>query len=168
MNGDHEAYNNVFSRQWSSSSKPVVLIVEDHDDTREVLRILLAMAGCHVIEAEDGQHAMRLAEMMRPNLILLDMKIPLLDGLSVTRMIRSHPTLNSVPIVAITGIATPQFQADAFQAGCNYCFVKPIDFNRLEELIKVLVRSPRQPSPLDSHYSLALRSKGVLCSYQFH
>ena len=124
---------------------PVVLIVEDHDDTREMLKTFLGMVGCHVIEAEDGEQALNLAEKGRPHVILLDMKIPRLDGLTVTRLIRSHPNLNEVPIVAVTGNATPQFQGEVLRAGCNFCLVKPIDFDRLEELIQMLSCSVRPP-----------------------
>ena len=145
---------------------PVVLIVDDHDDTREMLKTLLGMVACHAIEAEDGEQALHAAETAHPDLILLDMKMPRLDGLTVTRLIRSHPNLHEVPIVAVTGIATPQFQAEVFRAGCNYCLVKPIDFNRLEELIQMLARSA-PPPVLGTRYSLALRSRGVMCSYHF-
>ena len=140
---------------------PVVLIVEDHDDTREMLKTLLAMVGCHVIEAVDGDRALNAAEKARPDLILLDMKMPRLDGLTLTRLIRSHPNLHGVPIVAVTGNATPQFQAEVLRAGCNYFLVKPIDFDRLEELIQVLARSA-PPPVLRTRYSLAVRSRGVM------
>jgi CheY-like chemotaxis protein len=146
---------------------PVVLIVEDHDDTREMLKTFLGMVGCHVIEAGDGERALNVAEKARPHLILLDMKMPRLDGLTVTRLIRSHPNLHAVPIVAVTGNATPQFQAEVLRAGCNYCLVKPIDFNRLEELIQMLARSAPPPPVLRTRYSLAVRSRGVMCSYHF-
>jgi len=145
---------------------PVVLIVEDHDDTRVMLKTLLGMFGCHAIEAEDGEQALNAAEKAHPDLILLDMKMPRLDGLTVTRLIRSHPNLHEVPIVAVTGNATPQFQAEALRAGCNCCLVKPIDFDRLEELIQMLTRSA-PPPVLRTRYSLALRSRGAMCSYHF-
>jgi len=71
---------NSFSPDLREKNHPVVLIVEDHDDTRELLRTLLSMFGCHVIEAEDGERAMSIAEKSHPDLILLDMRIPLLNG----------------------------------------------------------------------------------------
>ena len=130
----------------TGANNPVVLVVEDHDDTREMLQLLLHLFGCRVIAAQDGEEAMSLAEKMSPDLILMDMKMPRLDGLSVTRMIRSHPTLNKVPIVAVTGMVTPQFQSEALNAGCTECLAKPIDIDRLERLIKALTRSA--PIPL--------------------
>lgn len=150
------------------NNNPLVLIVEDHADTREMLRILLNMIGCRVIEAEDGEQAMSVAEMGHPDVILLDVRIPLLDGLTVTRLIRSHPVLNEVPIVLITGMATPQLHREAFSAGCNDCLIKPLDFERLKDLIMLLGR-PTPPAPaLRSHCSLAVRSRGAICSRDFH
>lgn len=122
------------------NNNPLVLIVEDHADTREMLRILLNMIGSRVIEAEDGEQAMSLAEKGHPDLILLDLKIPLLDGLTLTRLIRSHPVLNEVPIVLITGMDTPEVHREALSAGCNDCLIKPLDFERLQELIKLVAR----------------------------
>ena len=122
-------------------NNPVVLIVEDHDDTREMLQLLLQVFGCRVIPAHDGEEALSLAEKSIPDLILMDMRMPHLDGLSVTRLIRSHPTLNEVPIIAVTGMVTPQFKSQCLSAGCNDCLYKPIDFDRLEKLIKTLTPS---------------------------
>ena len=150
------------------NNNPLVLIVEDHDDTREMLRILLNMIGCRVIEAEDGEQAMSVAEKGHPDLILLDVKMPLLDGLTVTRLIRSHPVLNEVPILLLTGMDTPQVHREAFIAGCNDCLSKPLDFERLEDLIKLLARSKARSPALRSHYSLVVRSRGAICSRDFH
>jgi len=118
------------------TSKPVVLIVEDHDDTREMLQLILTIYGCRVLAAANGDDAIRLAEKTLPDLVLMDMKMPRLDGLSLTRLIRSHPTLSKVPIVAMTGMVTPQFHREAVNAGCDDCLDKPIDFERLEKLVK--------------------------------
>ena len=159
---------NIPSPDLQDNNNPLVLIVEDHADTREMLRILLNMIGCRVIEAEDGEQAMSVAEKGHPDLILLDLRIPLLDGVTVTRLIRSHPVLKEVPIVLITGMAQPHFHREALRAGCNDCLTKPLDFERLQELIKLLTRStPRSPA-LRAHYSLVVRSRGAICSCDFH
>ena len=150
------------------SDNPLVLVVEDHADTREMLRILLNMTGCRVIEAENGEQAMSVAEKGHPDLILLDVRIPLLDGLTVTRLIRSHPALNEVPILLITGMDTPQLHREAFIAGCNECLIKPLDFEQLQALIKLLARSKARSPALRSHYSLVVRSRGAICSRDFH
>ena len=159
---------NSFSPDLCEKNHPVVLIVEDHDDTREMLTILLSSFGCHVVGAEDGERAMNVAERSRPDLILLDLKIPRLDGLAVARLIRSHPSLNKVPIVAVTGYDTPQHHREVLRAGCNHCLVKPIDFDQLEKIIEVLVRSAPRQATIRSPYSLVVRSRGVMCSYHFH
>jgi len=156
------------STDLQDNKNPLVLIVDDHADTREMLRILLNMNGCRVIEAEDGEQAMSVAEKGHPDLILLDLKIPLLDGLTVTRLIRSHPVLNEVPIVLITGVAKPQLHREAFSAGCNDCLIKPFDFERLQERIKLLARSKTRSSGRRSHYSLVVRSRGAICSRDSH
>ena len=160
--------HNSPSPDLQDNNNPLVLIVEDHADTREMLRILLNMIGCRVIEAEDGEQAMSVAEKGHPDLILLDLKMPLLDGLTVTRLIRSHPVLNEVPILLITGMDTPQFHREALSAGCNDCLIKPLDFERLQELIKLLARSKARTPVLRSHYSLVVRSRGAICSSDFH
>ena len=114
---------------------PVVLIVEDHDDTREMLQMLLNVLGCRVLAAQNGEEAISLAEETHPDLILMDIKMPRLDGLTLTRMFRSHPTLSRIPIVAVTGMVSPQFHREVLAAGCNQCLDKPIDFDRLEKLV---------------------------------
>ena len=119
----------------TATHSPVVLIVEDHDDTREMLQVLLHVFGCRVLAARNGEEALTLAEESRPDLILMDIKMPRLDGLSLTRLIRSHPTLNRVPIVAVTGMTTPQFHRQILDAGCNNYLDKPIDVDRLERLV---------------------------------
>lgn len=159
---------NTPSSDLKDNNNPLVLIVEDHADTREMLRILLNMIGCRVIEAENGEQAMSLAEKGHPDLILLDLKMPLLDGLTVTRLIRSHPVLNEVPIVLTTGLGTPQLHREASIAGCNDCLIKPLDFERLQEIIKLLARSKARTPVLRSHYSLVVRSRGAICSRDFH
>lgn len=142
-------------------NNPIVLIVEDHEDTRMMLKILLGMSGCRVFEAADGERATCVAEEVHPDLILLDMQIPLLDGIAVTRLIRNHPTLKRVPIVAVTGNADPRFQAETLKTGCDYCLAKPIDFDRLDELIRILVRSTTAPTKVASHRSMAVGSRGA-------
>jgi CheY-like chemotaxis protein len=137
--------------------QPTVLIVEDHEDTREMLRILLEMRGCRVVEAENGEAAVGVAERIKPDLILMDAVLPKLDGLSATRRIREIPWLGQVPIIAVTGNVSPEFQLQTIASGCNECIVKPIDFERFDRLlIQHLLKSTSSRSPQPS-YSLALR-----------
>ena len=119
----------------SKASKPLVLVVEDHEDTRFILRWVLERSGCHVVEACDGFEAVEMAGREQPDLILMDGSLPLLSGLAATRLIRQDTLLQEVLIVALSGWATPSFQAAALAAGCNECLDKPIDFKRLKSLL---------------------------------
>jgi two-component system cell cycle response regulator DivK len=145
-------------------ASPIVLVVEDHEDTRTMLKVLLEMRGYRVLEADNGLTAIELAESRRPNLILMDARLPLLDGLSVTRRIRKTPSLRHTPIIAITGNATAAFGEEMIAAGCEFCVVKPIDFDRFEELIDGLLQREAAIA-LPPRYALMLRSHGVLVEW---
>ena len=116
-----------------------VLVVEDFEDNRFMMRRLLEMSGYHVIEAVNGQEAVETARRERPDLILMDLSLPLLDGLAATRRIREQDGLSKVPIVAVSAHDTADFHADALAAGCNEYVTKPIDFDQLEGLLSRLV-----------------------------
>jgi two-component system cell cycle response regulator DivK len=118
-----------------------VLLVEDTEDNRFMMRRLLEMAGYHVIEAMNGEEAVKLAKTGSPRLILMDLSLPVIDGLAATRLIRKLPELESVPIIAVSAHDTSDFQSEAIEAGCNSYVTKPIDFNELEELIAQLLKS---------------------------
>ena len=118
-----------------------VLLVEDTEDNRFMMRRLLEMAGYHVIEAMNGEEAVKLAKTGSPRLILMDLSLPIIDGLAATRLIRKLPQLESVPIIAVSAHDTSDFQSEAIEAGCNSYVTKPIDFNELEELIAQLLKS---------------------------
>jgi CheY-like chemotaxis protein len=120
----------------SSSGSPLVLIVEDHEDTRFMLRTLLEMRGLRVVEAEDGEAGVRAAAEIRPDLILMDGSLPRLDGLAAMRLIRERELLRSVPVVMLSGHAAPQSQAAAFAAGCSDYLVKPLDFGKLDRILQ--------------------------------
>jgi two-component system, cell cycle response regulator DivK len=112
-----------------------VLVVEDFEDNRFMMRRLLEMSGYRVLEAINGEEAVEMAERERPGLILMDLSLPLLDGLAATRRIRQHESLRDVPIVAVSAHDTADFHADALAAGCNDYVTKPIDFDQLEALL---------------------------------
>ena len=117
-----------------------VLLVEDTEDNRFMMRRLLEMAGYRVIEAMNGEEAVKLAESDRPNLILMDLSLPVIDGLAATRLIRKLPDFDAIPIIAVSAHDTSDFQSEAIDAGCNSYVTKPIDFNELEELIAQLLQ----------------------------
>ena len=117
-----------------------VLLVEDTEDNRFMMRRLLEMAGYHVVEAMNGEEAVKLAKSESPRLILMDLSLPVIDGLAATRLIRKLPTCQSTPIIAVSAHDTSDFQSEAIEAGCNSYVTKPIDFNDLEELIAQLLQ----------------------------
>ncbi len=117
-----------------------VLLVEDTEDNRFMMRRLLEMTGYRVIEAMNGEEAVRLAESECPQLILMDLSLPVIDGLAATRLIRKLPHCGSTPIIAVSAHDTSDFQLEAISAGCNSYVTKPIDFNELEELIGKLIQ----------------------------
>ena len=117
---------------FSTSVNPLILIVDDHEDTRLMLRILLEMRGMRVVEALDGEAGVSAAEEIHPDLILMDLTLPTLDGLAAMRLIRERETLHQVPVVITSGHAHPKSQEAAFAAGCSDYLVKPFDFDQLD------------------------------------
>src|SRR5262245_35213542 len=116
-----------------------VLLVEDTEDNRFMMRRLLEMVGYTVVEARNGQEAVRFAEAENPALILMDLSLPIIDGLAATRLIRKIPAAAKTPIIAVSAHDTADFQDEALAAGCNGYVTKPIDFASLETLIGSLL-----------------------------
>jgi DNA-binding response OmpR family regulator len=113
-----------------------VLVVEDHDDTRFLLRYLLEMWGCRVAMAEDGLAAVCMAEQTRPDLILMDAGLPRLDGLAATRRIRELAAMHDVPIVFLSGHAELPFRAAALETGGSDYLIKPFAIDQLEKALE--------------------------------
>jgi CheY-like chemotaxis protein len=125
-------------------ARPLVLVTDDHEDTRFLLSTILEMRGCAVIEAVDGEEAVRLAECACPDLILMDAGLPRLDGLSATRRIRQLGRTGRVPIVFVSGHAEPAFRVVAREAGCDEYLVKPLDMEQFGGVVdKYLGRNAR-------------------------
>jgi two-component system cell cycle response regulator DivK len=122
------------------------LVVEDFEDSRFMMRRLLEMAGYRVLEASDGEQAVRIAVRTRPALILMDLSLPKLDGLAATRQIRKQRGFSKVPIVAVSAHDSPQSRAEALQAGCDEYVTKPIDFDHLNKLLKRFLSKRRRSS----------------------
>jgi len=125
----------------SEYSRPRVLLVEDSEDNRFMMKRLLEMSGYEVVEAINGEQAVNTAQTMQPDLILMDLSLPRVDGLAATRRIRRLPPLKNVPIVVVSAHDTADFHAEALASGCNEYVTKPIDFGQLELLLKRLVPS---------------------------
>ncbi|MGQ0584346.1 MAG: response regulator [Reyranella sp.] len=102
-----------------------ILVVEDTEDNRQILRDLLGMAGYEMVEAHDGLQGVAMAAEHRPDLILMDIQMPVLDGYEATRRIKADPALAAIPIVAVTSYALSGDEAKARDAGCNDYIAKP-------------------------------------------
>jgi two-component system cell cycle response regulator DivK len=102
-----------------------ILVIEDHEDNRRILRDLLSSAGYVVIEAETGEEGVALAEREVPDLILMDIQLPGLDGYEATRRIKTQATLRRIPIIAVTSYALSGDDVKASQAGCDAYVTKP-------------------------------------------
>lgn len=124
---------------FSASIPPTILVVDDFDDTRWLLRTWLERRGFRVIEAENGNEAVFEAQSKAPDLIIMDLEMPELDGLSATRQIRGDAKLADVPIVAVSAYGAEQFRGLALQAGCNEYVSTPFEPAELERLIRSYV-----------------------------
>jgi CheY-like chemotaxis protein len=123
----------------STDSKRTILVVDDFDDTRLLLRTWLERKGYRVVEAENGKQAIAEAESKQPDLIIMDVEMPELDGLSATRKIRTLPGAEHVPIVVVSAYGADQFRDAALAAGCNAYVSTPFEPDVLEKLIADLI-----------------------------
>jgi CheY-like chemotaxis protein len=118
------------------AERPTVLIVDDYESLRELLRGMLTPFGCRVVAAADGAEAVETARRERPQLILMDLVMPSLDGFAAILRIRRQAGLQNVPIVAMSGHTSPDVRADALAAGCLDFIVKPVGIERLKEVLR--------------------------------
>lgn len=118
---------------------PTVLVVDDVADARDVISELLRSEGHRVVEAEDGAEAVKAAGRERPRLVLLDLNLPVLDGLEVARRLRKLPGMGKVPIVAVTAYHYYGMREAAIEAGCDEYLPKPVDFDELKEVVRRLL-----------------------------
>src|SRR5215208_1972942 len=125
-------------------SARTIMVVEDYDDTRLFLKIALEELGYSVLEATNGQEAVEIASREHPDLILMDLDLPILDGIAATQRIRQQAEMESVPIVAVTAYPMSYTHVKAFAKGCNEYMPKPIDMEELERVVtRYLVSSDR-------------------------
>jgi CheY-like chemotaxis protein len=115
---------------------PTILIVEDYSDTRELLSALLRGRGYNVLEAEDGLEGLLKATGMYPDLIIMDLSLPEMDGVEAARRIHSQRKLSHIPIIVVSAYLTEDVEADVREAGCVEVFPKPFDAEALLERIK--------------------------------
>ena len=121
------------------SRDQTILIVEDSDDARYFMRLALEDLGYLILEAEDGASAVELAQSECPDIILMDLSLPVMDGIAATEKIRASDGLKGIPIIAVTAHQETDFRAGAKAAGFDAYVTKPIDIAFLSELIQGLV-----------------------------
>jgi two-component system cell cycle response regulator DivK len=102
-----------------------ILVVEDQADNRQIIRDMLAETGYEISEAENGEEALAAIAKQRPDLILMDIQLPIMDGYTATRQIKANPTFRSIPIIAVTSYALSGEEKKAREAGCDDYVPKP-------------------------------------------
>ena len=128
----------------SSGGQPVepkflILVVDDSADNVAMISMFLQQQGYRVVTANNGEDAITVATQMIPNLILMDINLPTLDGLGATRRIRENDALRDIPVVAITAFGTEGFQRAAYDVGVSGYLTKPLDLDRMHQLIARLL-----------------------------
>jgi two-component system response regulator len=126
--------------------KNKVLLVDDDESNRDMLSRRLEQRGYHVVTAVDGRDALERARSETPCLILMDLTLPILDGLAATRELKSRPDLRNIPVIALTAHAGPEDRDRARAAGCDDYDTKPIEFARLERKMEALLKQAPAPS----------------------
>ncbi len=112
-----------------------ILVVEDQEDNRQIIRDMLAGTDYEIIEAENGEEALAAVAKQRPDLILMDIQLPIMDGYTATRRIKADPALRSIPVIAVTSYALSGEDKKAREAGCDAYIPKP--YSPRELLAKV-------------------------------
>lgn len=118
---------------------PKILLVEDNEMNRDMLSRRLERKGMEVLVAFDGQHGIEMAQTEQPDLILMDMSLPILDGWEATHHLKTNPTTQSIPVIALTAHAMAGDRERCLEAGCDDYDTKPIDFARLLGKIQTLL-----------------------------
>ena len=113
-----------------------ILVADDNEVTRGILKDLLTDEGFNVVEAGDGEECIELTGAHQPDLIIMDIQMPKMDGLTATRLIRSRPEMSSIPVIAFTGYAMEHDRQSALDAGCSGFLTKPVDTRTLVDIIE--------------------------------
>jgi CheY-like chemotaxis protein len=118
---------------------PKILLVEDNEMNRDMLSRRLQRKGYAVVMAHDGEQGLELARSESPDLILMDISLPKMDGWQVTKFLKSNPETKGIPVIALTAHALSTDRQKAFEIGCDDYDTKPVEFGRLSEKIEHLL-----------------------------
>jgi CheY-like chemotaxis protein len=127
------------AQNYAAAALRTILLVEDFDDTRLMMKLWLVKNGYRVLEAETGQEAIKVAQRERPDLIIMDVMMPGMNGLDATQRIREDQALRRTPIVAVSAYGANEYRSIAIEAGCNEYVSTPFEPSALAELIKSLI-----------------------------
>jgi CheY-like chemotaxis protein len=136
---DNSESDRVIESAQPTESKFLILVVDDSADSVAMISLFLQTQNYRVVTASNGEDAITVASQTRPNLILMDISMPTLDGLGATRRIREDETLRDIPVVAVTAFGTEGFQRAAYDVGVSGYLTKPIDLDRMHHLIARLL-----------------------------
>ncbi len=125
----------------------VILVADDFLENRDILCRMLEFVGHRTLSAANGQEALELAQAHRPDIILMDLSMPVLDGWEATARIKACDDLHRIPVLAVTGHVTPQEIQRAFDAGCVDYIAKPVDFERLIGKVMTLLNNGSGTKP---------------------
>jgi CheY-like chemotaxis protein len=134
-------------QNYGKSGAHTILLVEDFDDTRLMMRMWLSKTGYRVVEAETGEEAISAAQRELPDLILMDIMMPGLNGLDATRRIRKYQALRRTPIVAVSAYGADEYRAIAIEAGCDEYVSTPFEPSELASLIAGLIAARETSKP---------------------
>ncbi|MGB7892877.1 MAG: response regulator [Microcoleus sp.] len=142
-NWSNELESSSFSSgQPPVDKRPVILAVDDNPDNLELLTQILDLFGCDCVGAVDGYAALSAAVDRQPDLIVLDICLPDIDGMEVVKRAQQNPEIRHIPIVAVTALAKPEDRARILQAGCVEYLSKPFNIKDLETVIRQHINSP--------------------------
>jgi len=120
-----------------------ILVVEDNSINMRLIKMTLGNKGYSLLEATDGEEALAVAVKERPDLIIMDVRLPKVNGLEVTRRLRQTPGLSQIPILALTAAAMKGNREEAIEAGCDAYIPKPINTRQLPEVVDEMLRRGR-------------------------
>ena len=129
----------------AKESLRTILLVEDFDDTRLMMKLWLVRNGYRVLEAETGEEAISVAQRELPDLIIMDVMMPGMNGLDATQRIREYQPLRRIPIVAVSAYGADEYRSIAIEAGCNEYVSTPFEPDALAELIETLLTKRESP-----------------------
>jgi len=125
-----------------TEKKPRILIAEDFEENRTALKLILKHTGFDVIEAEDGQQAIEAVRREEPDLVLMDISLPVIDGLEATREIRSDEKFERLPIIVVSAHDSEEIRREAAEAGGSEYISKPVEIEELKKLIEGCLTAP--------------------------